>query len=48
MSPNFQALKFFGKAPELWGYCAFPQNFNTKKLGEITLFHAVFIACTKE
>ena len=27
--------------PKLWGNCAFPQNFHTRKLGEITVFFAV-------
>ena len=29
---------------KLWGNCAFPQNFHTRKLGEITVFYAVDIA----
>ena len=29
--------------PKLCGNCAFPQNFHTRKLGEITVFYAVFI-----
>ena len=37
--------KFCGKAqairPKLCGNCAFPQNFHTMKLGEITVFYAV-------
>ena len=31
----------FTLRPKLCGNCAFPQNFNTKKLGEITVFFAV-------
>ena len=27
--------------PKLCGNCAFPQNFHTMKLGEITVFYAV-------
>ena len=27
--------------PKLCGNCAFPQNFHTRKLGEITAFYAV-------
>ena len=30
--------------PKLCGNCAFPQNFRTRKLGEITVFYAVVIA----
>ena len=40
--------KFCGKAqfplairPKLYGNCAFPQNFHTMKLDEITVFYAV-------
>ena len=38
--------KFYGKAirPKLWGNCAFPQNFHTMKLGEITVFYAVSVS----
>ena len=32
------------ESPELCGYCAFPQNFHTRKFGEITVFFAVHIA----
>ena len=53
ISPNFLCSKFCGKAQfsqsfgrianrqELWGNCAFPQNFQTRKLGEISVFYAV-------
>ena len=29
--------------PKLCGNCTFPQNFHTRKLGEITVFYAVLI-----
>ena len=32
---------FLVNRPKLCGNCAFPQNFHTRKLGEITLFYAV-------
>ena len=40
------ARKFCGKAirPKLCGNCAFPQNFHTRKLGEIAVFFAVIVA----
>ena len=49
ISPNFLLWKFCGKAqfpefhscPKLCGNCAFPQNFHTRKLGQITGFFAV-------
>ena len=49
ISPNFLVWKFCGKTqfplsanrPKLCGNCAFPQNFHTMKLGEITVFYAV-------
>ena len=41
ISPNFLVWKFF--RPKLCGNCAFPQNFYTRKLGEITVFFAVDI-----
>ena len=28
-----------GESPKLCGNCAFPQNFHTRKLGEITIFY---------
>ena len=31
----------WGESPELCGNCVFPQNFYTRKLGEITVFYAV-------
>ena len=34
ISPNFLR-------PKLYGNCAFPQNFHTRKLGKITVFYAV-------
>ena len=33
----------FRDRPKLCGNCAFPQNFHTKKLGEITVFYAVCV-----
>ena len=30
--------------PKLCGNCAFPKNFHTRKLGEITVFYAVKIS----
>ena len=50
VSPIFLVWKFCGKAqlphsfairPKLCGSCAIPQNFHTRKLGEITVFYAV-------
>ena len=51
ISPYFLVWKFCGKArfphrfrasrPKLCRDCAFPQNFHTKKSGEITVFFAV-------
>ena len=44
ISPNFLVWKFCGKAQfphSLCGNCALPQNFHTRKLGEITVFFAV-------
>ena len=35
ISPNFLVWKFYGKAQ-------FPQNFHTRKSGEIVVFFAVF------
>ena len=45
---NFLMLKFCGKAnsPKLCGNCGFPQNFHTRKLGEILVFHAMNL-CVK-
>ena len=49
ISPNFLVWKFCGKAqfPNSFGKlcrnCAFPQNFHTRKLGEITVFSAVLV-----
>ena len=34
--------KFRANRPNLCGNCAFPQNFRTRKLGEITVFYAEF------
>ena len=34
-------VQFWAIRPKLCGNCAFPQNFHTKKLGEITAFYAV-------
>ena len=33
---------------KLWGNCAFPQNFQTRKLGKIMAFYAVFIGADPE
>ena len=43
ISPNFLVWKFCGKAqiPHSCGNCAFPQNFHTRKSGEITVFFAM-------
>ena len=44
---KFLVWKFCGKTqfPHfLCGNCAFPQNFHTRKLGEITAFYAVLLA----
>ena len=47
ISSNFLVWKFYGKAQflairsKLWGNCVFPQNFHTRKLGEITVLYAV-------
>ena len=30
---------------KLWGNCAFPKSFHPRKLGEITVFYAVFGMC---
>ena len=35
--PNFLMYKFCG-SPKLCGNCAFPENFYTRKPGEITVF----------
>ena len=35
------SVKFWANYPKLYGNCAFPQNFHTKKLGEITVFYAI-------
>ena len=50
ISPNFLmrkvcenaiSVEFWAKRSKLWENCAFPQNFHTRKLGEITAFYAV-------
>ena len=49
VSPNFLVSKFFEKAQffaefrgvKLSENCVFPQNFHSRKLGEITVFYAV-------
>ena len=50
ISPNFLLWKFCGKAQfphslgriaRKYAETAFPQNFRTKKLGEITVFYAM-------
>ena len=35
--------EYYANCPKLCGNCAFPQNFHTRKLGEITVFYAVKI-----
>ena len=35
------SAEFRANRPELCGNCAFPQNFHTKKLGQISIFYAV-------
>ena len=42
-----QVLLFGAFRPKLCGNCAFPQNFHTRKLGEITRFFAVVIIVIK-
>ena len=39
LSVEFQVIR-----SKLCGNCAFPQNFHTRKLDEITVFHAVLFA----
>ena len=46
ISPNFLVWKssfhiVLCESREIMRNCAFPQNFHTRKLGEITLFYAV-------
>ena len=46
ISANFLVWKFCGKVQfrsKLCGNCAFSQNFHTMKLGEITVFFAVYL-----
>ena len=46
ISPTFLVLTIYGKAPfahSFGRFAKFPQNFYTRKLGEITLFFSVFI-----
>ena len=43
--PKFHLISCSGNfaiGPKLCGNCAFPQNFHTKKVGEITVFYVVF------
>ena len=42
-SAQFRAIR-----PKLCGNCAFPQNFHTRKLGEISVFYAVVGAEAEE
>ena len=35
------SAEFRANRPKLCGNCAFPQNFHTRKVGEITVFSAV-------
>ena len=37
------SVEFRKNYTELWGYFDFPQNFHTRKLGEITVFYAVLV-----
>ena len=37
VSPEFRTNR-----PKLYGDCEFPQNLHTRKLGEISVFYAVF------
>ena len=41
VSAKFRAIR-----SKLCGNCAFPQNFHTRKLGEIMVFYAVYINIT--
>ena len=34
---------FRANRPKLWGNCAFPENFHTMELGEITVFYVVYL-----
>ena len=34
------SAEFWANRPKLCGNCAFPKNFHTRKLGEITVFYA--------
>ena len=40
-SAEFRAI-----CPELYGNRVFPQNFQTRKLGEVSVFYAVLVAMT--
>ena len=45
ISPNFLAWKFCENVqfrPKLWGGCAFPKNFRTRNLGDISVIYAMF------
>ena len=48
--PKFHLISWYGNFverhsfPKLFGSCAFPQNFHTEKLGEITVFYGVQIS----
>ena len=49
--PNFMVQKFCGKAQsancsKLSGSCPFPQNFDTRKFSEITVFYAVIVGAS--
>ena len=35
--------QFWENRPKLWGNCALPQNFYTRKFGEMTVFYAVWV-----
>ena len=44
---NKMIIQVLSIRPELCGNCAFPQNFRTRKLGEITLFYAMRVNSNK-
>ena len=39
---HWEKNRNFANHPKLCGNCAFPQNFHTRKLGEITVFFSVY------
>ena len=42
-SVNRLMIRHLAIRPKLWGNCSFPQNFHTRRLGEITIFFIVFV-----